>query len=1317
MDKAVRNELRNVVTRCRSLLERAVGDVLQGQFGIHQSGVIEDADSLTHLSDEDREYRSQIVVHLEHIIASGLKPKDAVQQLIREIAFTHLNRLCAFKMMEERELLEIGGKSRRAVSQGIKSPAFVFYLADQPDDEKLWRSGQQDIAYRHFLIWLGSTFADEIKALFSPNDPANRLFPPQRVLDQVLELINDDSLNDIWKEDETIGWIYQYFTPKELREESRKKGAPQNSYELAFRNQFYTPSYVVQFLSDNTLGRIWYEMRQGQTRLKEQCRYLVYRPNEKFLAEGEKEPARGDGSTIYIPYRAKKDPRTLRMLDPAGGSGHFLLYCFGLFQTIYEEAWDDPQLGAELQRDYNNDLDSFRKAIPALILRHNLHCIDIDLRSTQIAALALWLRAQRAYQELGLERAERPPITKSNIVCAEPMPGEAKLLEDFAASLRPKVLGDMVRFVFEKMKLAGEAGSLLKIEEEISRVVAEKKRQYKDDIELATDKFGNVELLTRGDVARLSRDKQAALDFSDITDDQFWETAEEQILEALRRYSQEAAANGQGLLRKLFAEDAERGFAFVDICRKRFDVLLMNPPFGAASKTSKAYIDSVYPRTKYDIYAAFVERGAERLCIGGNLGAITSRTGFFLSSFRKWREEILLQELRPTIVADLGADVLDTAMVETTAYCLENNSDRRMAVFFRLLPFEVKELELEHAVTSRRGGNTLDRILYEVNPASFSKVPNSPFAYWVSDHVRELFETLPAIEGNRGLVRVGLQTDDDARFIRTWWEVHPNRIAHEVNETFRGKRWIHVLKGGDASGFYSDIPMVVNWENEGKEVKEWITVALKGGHWSRHAFNTEWYCHEGLSWAVRTRKFMPSIVPKGCIPTVSRYLLVPNDKPLSLLAVLNSSAVTFLLRISNERYEHPKFIVGTVQRLPLPDLSDRNDALGQLALRAVDAKRRLDTVTETGHFFHLPALLCETSLPFSEGAAAWQAQLTDTARTIAEVQAEIDVIAFQVYGIGKEDRQTIEEAFTESSGISFSTEELEEPEEDESSLATAVDEVSLVEAVVSYAVGCALGRWDVRLATGDRPLPELPDPFAPLPIYSLGMLTEEPRDYPLAIDRDGILPDDPDHADDIVRRVHEVFTLIWRERAEAMEQEACAILGVKELRDYFRKPAAGGFWADHIARYSKSRRKAPIYWLLQSARKNYGLWLYYHRLDRDTLSKALINYVEPKLRLEENRLAETRAKRTEAGSTGSAARTLERQIERQEELLSELRDFHDKLRRAADLNLDPDLNDGVVLNIAPLWELVPWKETKKYWDELQAGKYEWSSIAKQLKRK
>ena len=133
--------------------------------------------------------------------------------------------------------------------------------------------------------------------------------------------------------------------------------------------------------------------------------------------------------------------------------------------------------------------------------------------------------------------------------------------------------------------------------------------------------------------------------------------------------------------------------------------------------------------------------------------------------------------------------------------------------------------------------------------------------------------------------------------------------------------------------------------------------------------------------------------------------------------------------------------------------------------------------------------------------------------------------------------------------------------------------------------------------------------------------------------------------------------------------------------------------SDHISRYSKSRRKAPIYWLLQSSKKSYALWLYYHRFDKDLLFKALVNYVEPKIKRETNRLDEMRRRKKQAaGRIKREAKKHGKDIERQEDLISELRDFEDKLRRAADLHLEPDLNDGVVLNIAPLHELVPWKE-------------------------
>jgi hypothetical protein len=446
MDQAIRNKLRGIVTQCRRLLEDSVSQELQGKFGIYSARKddvqVDDETRMSHLGDEERAARKDILDHLDHIKARGFEAREALDQLVREVAFTHLNRLCAYKMMEARQVYVGDQRFREAVSRGVNSNGVKFFLAEHPDDERLFTSGQQDVAYRHFLDWLGGLLSEEIGVLVSPHDPANRLYPPQRVLDEVLGLINDEALAGIWAQDETIGWVYQYFTPKELRDQARKESAaPRNSYELAFRNQFFTPRYVVEFLTDNTLGRIWYEMRKGATKLKEQCRFMVRRPSEVFL-NGWEQPSKDaaeakDGLPqeellklpVYILHRPKKDPRVLKILDPACGSGHFLLYCFDLLLTIYEEAYTDPDIGPALQRDYPT-LDSLRRDVPRLILANNLHGIDIDLRATQIAALALWLRCQRAYQDLGLKK-DRPKITRSNFVCAEPMPGEQPMLKEF----------------------------------------------------------------------------------------------------------------------------------------------------------------------------------------------------------------------------------------------------------------------------------------------------------------------------------------------------------------------------------------------------------------------------------------------------------------------------------------------------------------------------------------------------------------------------------------------------------------------------------------------------------------------------------------------------------------------------------------------------------------------------------------------------------------------------------------------------------------------------------------------------------------------
>ena len=220
--------------------------------------------------------------------------------------------------------------------------------------------------YRLYIECLFDEFSTEIKVLFDRRDVASVLWPKRQTLDALLVILNAQDLSLVWADDETIGWVYQFFNTSEERKQMRGESqAPRNSRELAVRNQFFTPRYVVQFLTDNTLGRIWYDMNGCETTLVERCQYLVTQDGESC------------GQCV------KKDPRDLRVLDPACGSGHFLLYAFDLLVTIYEEAFVDPLApkseltGNSISADYEN-IDALRLALPALILAFNLHGVDID---------------------------------------------------------------------------------------------------------------------------------------------------------------------------------------------------------------------------------------------------------------------------------------------------------------------------------------------------------------------------------------------------------------------------------------------------------------------------------------------------------------------------------------------------------------------------------------------------------------------------------------------------------------------------------------------------------------------------------------------------------------------------------------------------------------------------------------------------------------------------------------------------------------------------------------------------------------------------
>lgn len=392
------------------------------------------------------------------------------------------------------------------------------------------------------------------------------------------------------------------------------------------------------------------------------------------------------------------------------------------------------------------------------------------------------------------------------------------------------------------------------------------------------------------------------------------------------------------------------------------------------------------------------------------------------------------------------------------------------------------------------------------------------------------------------------------------------------------------------------------------------------------------------------------------------------------------------------------FQAGYVAKVPVcPPMQSKHYAtISSLALRAAGLKRWYCSHDETSRHFVKP-LLASQGLHNGCDVDGAHATLNKVNEEYESLQEQIDACVSDDLSLSEIDKERLELRFgyREAMPLWFDT-------------GKRPDDTELVSAFVSFLVGVAFGRWSIAMTNKEIPMRFEPPELLNEPAAESG----EPLE-------DGILvmSEAKDHPCDVISRVSALFEGAFGIVSDDAIERCRLAIGADSLLDYFRKPGKGGFWDDHVSRYSRSRRKAPIYWLLQSSKKNYALWLYYHRLDKDLLFKALVNYVEPKIRLEASGLESLRSQKTSAGESGKEAKRLAKDVERQEEFLSELRDFEDKLRRAANLHLEPDLNDGVVLNIAPLWELVPWKEAKKYWDELMDGQYEWSSIGQQLREK
>jgi hypothetical protein len=646
------------------------------------------------------------------------------------------------------------------------------------------------------------------------------------------------------------------------------------------------------------------------------------------------------------------------------------------------------------------------------------------------------------------------------------------------------------------------------------------------------------------------------------------------------------------------------------------------------------------------------------------------------------------------------------------------------AVFLRTLNDADKRGAILSAIEARGGFGNYRR--FELEPRSFGAIPRSPFAYWVSDSIRNLFTRLPRFAESGREAWMGLSSGSDFQWLRLCWEMSPKRQVVGRNDSPSG--WAHLSKGGEFAEFYPRIHLLVDWGSDGDRLNAWKRSELFMGRITANnsqSWNQSKYFRRGLTWSRRSQKgFSVRMLSEGTIfgdKGPAAFAAGDERNELAAFAALFNSVPfksLIALQMAFGSYE-----VGVIQRTPVPLMSaDDKVSLANLARAAWSLKRNLDTVAETSHAFIGPALLQVDGDTLADRSTKWFARVRDANASLEVIQSEIDGRCFTLYGIEDEDRRAITEGFGASTGDSEAEESVTPEvaeEEDESDAERDADAAALPPELVSWAVGVAFGRFDVRLAISDRPLPPEPDPFDPLPVCSAGMLTGEdglplvspPAGYPLSFPEDGVLVDDPGHPRDLMAAVRVGFEVVFGSRADAMWQEVAALL---DPRDHdLGHWLASELFEHHLRRYSKSRRKAPILWQLSVPSGRYSVWCYAHRMTQDSLLTIQNDVVGPKLATEERRLSSLV---TQGGETPSARERAE--IATQESLVDELRTLNDEVRRVAPL-WKPDLDDGIVLVLAPLWRLFPaykaWqKELRSKWDELVAGKYDWAHVAMHL---
>lgn len=875
-----------------------------------------------------------------HQVAMEGDYNKARLETVKECVFTLFNRLAALKVMEDRELFpEV---IRRRAEHGNLSYSHKMWLEEHPDMRSAERMGLKDFLSDKFQ----QLFEEYGIPLYKADHPY-AVMPTADELDEIITAFNDIEQDeqcgsDIWKGDDILGWMYENFNTVEKVQ--LKESGEKIEYDKVFlQSQIYTPQWVVKFLVDNTLGK----------------QYLEMYPDSRFMIDEE------TGKTKYLianaPKQQVRHPKPngildIKLIDPACGSGNFLIYAFTVFYDMYVDQME------------NYGADFSRRDIPKLIVENNLYGVDLDERAVQITQIALFIKAM----QLKGRRGKMP--TYCNVVSSHFSLPDYETIEatfEMGDAHWDEKQREVIKDIWNDLCNAHKFGSLLRLKEKIEAMMPKQERNLFKDYQIH--------------------------DFFSFKN---------QTIEMLRKQVQLWGGEGSNAYSLSLVNDA---MTFLDILTTSFDVAVANPPYTDSSDFGlelKEFTEANYKKPmKFNInlYACFIKRCCELTDELGKVGMIHPLTFMYIKTFEDVRK-FILNTTHIDILAELGlGGVFPNAQVDTVTYVLDkfkgNNSD---GLYINLTKYKnhVNKPQLFANAYSNLLAKIEDEHNYHLPQDKLKAIKSWPFIYWISDEFREKFNSRKLEDVLE--TKKGMDTTQNERFLRFWWENKIETISSDYKSD--NCKWVKYAKGGPYNKWYGNLWLTVNWANNGYELKHFFD---SNGKLRPNIRNEEKYFLEGITYSAAgskgtTFRYMPSnmIIDSGG-PGI---YLTKYKNLYFVLGILNSLLTSYVCDCLNPTVNTTH---GDLRRIPFVSPRDKTieQSISLSAKQNVDIKKSLCSyyIVEQ-NYSHSP--ITPVSSPESELTRYYNYENALLTQILLN-EAIINRIVFDVYELSDHDRQMV----------------------------------------------------------------------------------------------------------------------------------------------------------------------------------------------------------------------------------------------------------------------------------------------------------------------